>query len=347
MAETAPNEAASSLPVANDLHSSHQTSGKSDVAPSAVPADDSSQLTEAVAPTLNPSFVAVNLHNSADSQHASRATTPQQQHQNSTPARSPSAESSKQKAEGALDESHAGKSSSSAHASDSAMADTATYGTRSRNRTGNARINYAEDQEMDFEYTAAATAANTTATTKKRVATETPTGKPCHVRSTSTRDNIHESVSAEQKAEAHDHFIAVTATATKESTPVVTGSGGGAVGTTKKRKAAANNASTPPASNVHVSASARKLGTAASMGAARETNLMTFSKHKSCLNKRGELVADDGTKLCVNGTYHGRIGRVSTRTREVVTLRQQLSCADRAAVLPHLFIVPFWHNLHI
>ena len=24
-------------------------------------------------------------------------------------------------------------------------------------------------------------------------------------------------------------------------------------------------------------------------------------KHKSCLNKKGELVADDGTKLAING----------------------------------------------
>ena len=87
-------------------------------------------------------------------------------------------------------------------------------------------------------------------------------------------------------------------TGAKDSTPAA------ASGSSKKRKTAGASASITrppphPATNPAVS---RK--TASPSALTRETNLMTFTKYKACLNKKGELVADDGTKLAVNGKQH-------------------------------------------
>ena len=167
---------------------------------------------------------------------------------------------------------------------DGGMTETAaTYGTRSRNRTGNARPNYAEDQEMDIDYSSAAT----TATKKKQAA-----------------DGMQVLQGAAEAKRAHDFNRLVSGSVNgthadspgpKESTPASSGN-------PKKRKAGAAPASTqtPPVSNSPAPANARK--PAAASSTARETNIMTFTKHKSCLNKKGELVADDGTKFAVNGT---------------------------------------------
>lgn len=165
--------------------------------------------------------------------------------------------------------------------------DAATYGTRSRNRTGNARPNYAEDQDMDFELST---------TTKKKPAND------------SSATTLAGQAAAEAKRAQAEfaRFIAVNSgsahangTTTKESTP---GTPGLASNVSKKRKAAgapAGLTQTPPPSNSPVPAVTRKL--AAPSATARETNVLTFTKHRSCLNKKGELVADDGTKLCING----------------------------------------------
>ena len=164
--------------------------------------------------------------------------------------------------------------------------DAATYGTRSRNRTGNARPNYAEDQDMDFEISS---------TTKKKPANDpTPTNPPM------------QHAAEAKRAQEFARFIAVNSggappngSTPKESTP---GTPGVASNVSKKRKAGAApniNTQTPPPSNSPLPALPRKMG--AQSATARETNVMTFTKHRSCLNKKGELVADDGTKLCVNG----------------------------------------------
>ena len=71
----------------------------------------------------------------------------------------------------------------------------------------------------------------------------------------------------------------------------------------KKRKAA--GAATPTASTsmggAAVSATNMRKQLPSSLPLARETNMLTFLRSKSCLNAKGELVADDGTKLNVNG----------------------------------------------
>ena len=172
---------------------------------------------------------------------------------------------------------------------DSAAAiDAATYGTRSRNRTGNARPNYAEDQDMDFEYSNAL---------KKKSAND----------STAVPTGPNGGQAEAKRASDFAHFIAVNSSSgpasgamPKESTP---GTPGLSSSVSKKRKAtaapAAASTGTPPPAGTPQNATTRKAAPTSVM--TRETNVMTFTKHRSCLNKKGELVADDGTKLCING----------------------------------------------
>ena len=170
---------------------------------------------------------------------------------------------------------------------DGAMSsDTATYGTRSRNRTGNTRPNYAEDQDMDFEISAPA------ASTKR---------KPPNDFAASAAQSATDSKRAQDFARllASNTAPANANGSGKESTP---GTPGVASNLSKKRKAAGASTTitqTPPASNSPAPTATRKIPAQSNM--ARETNVMTFGKHRRCLNKKGELVADDGTRLCVNG----------------------------------------------
>jgi len=157
-----------------------------------------------------------------------------------------------------------------------AMTETATYGTRSRNRNGNARPNYAEDQDMDFEI-------SSTAATKKKAAQDLSTPAP----------NAAEA----KRAEDFTRFVVGHS---KETTPATSS----VPAPSKKRKAVGSTpqqSNTPPAATTPVPSALRKAATSANQPMIRETNMMTFTKHKSCLNKKGELVADDGTKLSVNG----------------------------------------------
>lgn len=162
----------------------------------------------------------------------------------------------------------------------------ATYGTRSRNRTGNARPNYAEDQEMDIDYSSSAA---TTVTKKKPPAEGMPAAQ--NVAEAKRAHDLNRLVSGGVNGTA----VHADTPGPKESTPA-------APGNSKKRKAVAapSSAQTPPVSNSPLPSTARK--PIAASAVARETNIMTFTKHKNCLNKKGELIADDGTKLGVNGT---------------------------------------------
>ncbi|KAK3716718.1 putative PHD type zinc finger protein with BAH domain-containing protein [Vermiconidia calcicola] len=167
--------------------------------------------------------------------------------------------------------------------------DNITYGTRSRNRAGNARPNYAEDQDGDLDSSAAAAAG-----TKKKAMNDAPG---------SSAPNTGEAKRVQEFA----HLIGSRAGGTpsyangpggKESTP---GTPAAASVPSKKRKVAAAPSivtQTPPSASSPAPAAARKVVASSTM--ARETNIMTFTKHRSTLNKKGELTADDGTKLSVN-----------------------------------------------
>jgi hypothetical protein len=200
------------------------------------------------------------------------------------------------------------KMSTEGDASDTAM--DATYGTRSRNRT-NARPNYAEDQEMDFEM-------STSAASKKKAAADASTS--------GTPDSRNDPVTSSSAANASNSSSKAPAGGAKDPAPA----------TSRKRKAAG-----APASNLHTPVSstpppsgARKAAASAvlpplssSFTMARESNIMTFAKSRSSLNKKGELVADDGQKLCVNGKHlqyaailHQHANPTNTLTHQITSI---------------------------
>nr|POE49396.1 hypothetical protein CFP56_50313 [Quercus suber] len=226
-----------------------------------------------------PGFQAVNMPSVVQDERVATAAT----NTRSTPSSS-TADYTKpaQSATGTPDATYPQSHSAQTDAMDQSTNDTGTYGTRSRNRTGIMRPNYAEDQEMDFEMSSTATT-----TSKKRTAND------------SAMSTVPGAIDETKRVPTHAGFVAVNGNSggssiasTKDSTPGTTAPA------TKKRKA-------PTQSNSNASASApsatRKPGAAAASQTVRETNVMTFTKHRNTLNKRGELIADDGTKLCVNG----------------------------------------------
>ncbi|KXT15670.1 hypothetical protein AC579_6135 [Pseudocercospora musae] len=232
------------------------------------------------------SFRAINhraLPQNAQIESAAATGNPSGSSSDLTPPRSEAvvvAQDAPQTAQTSTSASQPAKSSAPADNLDGAMAES-TYGTRSRNRT-NARPNYAEDQDMDFEFSSAAT------TTTKKKTNDAPAAS-----ASSASCKINQSI-------CPDHSNG-SGPGTKESTPGPSS----AAATSKKRKAAgaaatslhsqAASATPPPAA-----ASRKSAAPSTSSSLARETNVMTFSKHRHRLNKNGELIADDGTKLSVN-----------------------------------------------
>ncbi|SMY24628.1 unnamed protein product [Zymoseptoria tritici ST99CH_1A5] len=176
----------------------------------------------------------------------------------------------------------------SGDASDAAM--DATYGTRSRNRTNN-RPNYAEDQEMDFEMS------STGASRKKVAADASANGTPDSRNETATSSSA---TAASIHAASSNSKVPASGGA-KDPTPATS---------SRKRKAAgapASNLNTPVSSTPPPSGARKTASTivpppssSSSHTMARETNIMTFSKCRSSLNKKDELVSDDGQKLSVN-----------------------------------------------
>lgn len=162
---------------------------------------------------------------------------------------------------------------------DSALLDAGAYGTRSRNRTGNARPNYSEDQEYDYDFVSSAATTTANAVNKKPQAAA----------------GASDAGNADSKRAANTASVSQT---------------NGVAGTdpnvnSKKRKAAVaatqaviSNSST---TSVNGSGVAMRKTAAPTTTNTREISIMTFAKSKACLNKKGELIADDGTKLAVDG----------------------------------------------
>ncbi|KAG8625127.1 hypothetical protein KVT40_006878 [Elsinoe batatas] len=148
-----------------------------------------------------------------------------------------------------------------------------SYGTRSRNRGAASRPNYAEDQEMDFEYTGAA----------KSDSKRNPTA-----------------VDAKRVSDAHEpKFKPVNDVAMDE------GSASDAASNPKKRKAAGSatpaQQSTPaPAPAPAVSTLRKSVAKGTPPPRRPETNMVFFDKTKAKLNKDGKLVADDGTTFGID-----------------------------------------------
>ena len=168
-----------------------------------------------------------------------------------------------------------------------ASAQSDSYGTRSR-RTGKERLNYAEDQDADFDFTSAATT-----TSYKKNAAPSATNAQASTDAKRTKESTQPVTTNGSHSSANNQNIA------KDPVPGATS----ASTNPKKRKAA--GAATPTASTpmgaAAVSATNMRKQLPSSLPLARETNMLTFLRSKSCLNSKGELVADDGTKLNVNG----------------------------------------------
>ena len=178
------------------------------------------------------------------------------------------------------------------------------YGTRSRNRTGNARPNYAEDREreMDFEWPSSKrihVAANSgassivlpgdgdkaSATNTRRSSTTAPAGAMTTNKPVAVSPQNH-------NLPGMSSFSVYPETTTPPIAP------------SRKRKAPGSGPATAHTSSAVTQTSAsslsRRVVPPSSASKLRTTNLMTFENCQGYL-KNGKLKADDGTVLAVNG----------------------------------------------
>ena len=174
----------------------------------------------------------------------------------------------------------------------------APYGTRSRNRTGTSRPNYAEDKELDTEFEVTSTVKDNLG--RKARATDTNTseaGKPANFNRKGAAPE------GDQLASLQSHYKdPIPGTSTFSANPTAA-----AVPTqSKKRKAAAQSTTyqTQQGSSqttLPVQTVTRRASMAAQVAAGfRETNMLTFENCAGRL-KGKKLVADDGTIFEVNG----------------------------------------------
>lgn len=182
------------------------------------------------------------------------------------------------------------------------------YGTRSRNKAGNARPNYAEDREMDVESDWAAAKKSqasagagssgqalagdsdkSTGVNTRRSSNTTPASAAANKAGPTgnAKDGIPGMSSFSLNAEAHASPI--PATSKKRKAP-----GGGVAASTASHNS--GQATSHGAS--------RRAATAVSSARYRETNMLTFENSQGYL-KDGKLKADDGTNLSINGESGG------------------------------------------
>lgn len=170
-----------------------------------------------------------------------------------------------------------------------------TYGTRSRNRTGTSRPNYAEDKELDAELEAAAS------TNGRKGARGTD--------SSTASENGRTSNARKNHVPEPEQLLSVQAQP-KEPIPgtsTFSANTGATLPTTKKRKT--NNQYTinrpAPEATAQNSSSTQAVTRRASTAVQRftsfpDSNMLSFETCAGRL-KNGKLVADDGTVLEVNG----------------------------------------------
>lgn len=210
------------------------------------------------------------------------------------------------------------------------------YGTRSRNRTGATRPNYAEDKDLDLEmfdaYPQRKDDDAKKLATKQQGASSTPTpanSAPVAPRSGngSSRKPLPEDGKQhngtkdqpQPQQQIHQHQPSTAAASSSSSTTNGAGAANGASSKGKKRKVAdtaptTSGSQTPSGLNGTVPSSGlqKRLGTSGqgsgnatpSSTGYGETNLVTFENSKS-RPKDGKMIADDGTVLEVNGTFFG------------------------------------------
>ena len=172
------------------------------------------------------------------------------------------------------------------------------YGTRSRNRTGNSRPNYAEDRDpdMDFEFSANRKPHAMTFVDKERSS------------GTNTRRSSNAAIPTPPQATTK----AASPSSSRDPLPGMSsfslsgenGSEHAAPAPSRKRKAPGATPGTQPvatAPSISAAAPMRKATSSAAVLSSRASNLMSFALCRGYL-KNGKLKADDGTILSVDGT---------------------------------------------
>ena len=177
------------------------------------------------------------------------------------------------------------------------------YGTRSRNRTGASRPNYAEDKELDAEFEVTSSAKESIG--RKAARTADPMGIPDAGRAAHNARKDYGS-DPDQTLTIQSHYKEpIPGTSTFSANPAVTSAGQ----SSKKRKAgvqlATSQAQQPmptPSVPAAQTITRRASMAAQAMAGFRETNMLTF-ENCACRLKNKRLVADDGTVLEVNGEF--------------------------------------------
>jgi hypothetical protein len=165
------------------------------------------------------------------------------------------------------------------------------YGTRSRNRTGGSRPNYAEDKEVDLEIE---TLSKPSRSSKRSAAASEQlpgsTGGPSEDGSAppdKPTDNLPAAMTAP----------APTSTPTPAPAP------------SKKRKHPGSNHTVSATSSLTSTSRAKPTLSVPFKGYV-ETNMMSFQRSGSKLNAKKQLVADDGTAIQANGTLESPVQRL-------------------------------------
>ncbi len=169
------------------------------------------------------------------------------------------------------------------------------YGTRSRNRTGAARPNYAEDKELDTEF-------DFTSTPKE--ASGRKPAKATDAGTTATNPRKNAVPEPDLTTAVLNHYKdPIPGTSTFSANPTVSGG----PHHSKKRKATHEKGSHHPSPAPHISTtntSSRKASTAGiaeqPTSSLSDSNMLSFEGCGAHL-KDGKLEADDGTVLQVNG----------------------------------------------
>lgn len=180
-----------------------------------------------------------------------------------------------------------------------------TYGTRSRNRGGASRPNYAEDKELDHDFEIQATQSKPESTRKTaRPIDSSTSGKLAngHATIAQTGQGTNDESSIQSQATGKDQIPGMS------SFSVASGNTSSAP-TSKKRKAPV---STAPLSNPYLTQSLNALNQSTArkgsistqvMNGYRETCMLSFDKCGAKLHDR-KLVSDDGIVLGINGKQY-------------------------------------------
>lgn len=179
------------------------------------------------------------------------------------------------------------------------------YGTRSRNRTGNARPNYAEDREleMDFEWTSSK---KMQAVANSTISSNVLPGDSDKLSATNTRRSSTTAsvgpITTNKPVTVNPQNNNLPGMSSFSVYPEATT---GTTAPSRKRKAPGSGPVTTHTSSAltqtSVAAMSRRVPPS-NASRLRTTNLMTFENCQGYL-KNGKLKADDGTTLAVNGEY--------------------------------------------